>query len=699
MRHAVTWRRAILRGVTDDVSSCLAATPTSPAVDSVSATAPVTPRQRQHTALGMEAEREGMGAWEHTKILLSKNLLLKRQQYLTPTRIYCVPVPLSILIEFVLPLGIIILLSYIKDLSDLVVHPRGWGGDLPQGVHDLNVDCQPGIAYQWERATQPDVDRVTSCSPFVESLTRPEPFWRNLVELHAMPGVKLALAAEDPADVEKVRRMRSWISSEWYPRQNLSDVPCFAGEIVAGDIGWDKGAFDGANMVNNCTHHGTNPGELSSFEDVSVMVGDGTAADLQDYLEGAHYMSPGPRIWAAVVFNHIGGSGEPGERASDWDYSIRMNFTHADSTSTIMSPTRVHMWSTTYYAEQYIMDGFGSLQMLVDRYIIGRRVDTDAAVVLGIHDFDHFKVDGRYEIDLIESLSAAELEQLAEPMRYEPQVVQFLAMPEESWRKNGFYSIVRAIFALVYVLIFMYSVFGIIATLVEEKETRMRELLRMMSVSNGALISSWYLTYAYVFAILSALIVGASSIGNDVGVFSFSSVVLLFMFFFLFSLSAIAYAFLAHTFFDKAKTGGVVGMLMFFSCYFTYTAFRTDETPVVIKEWISILSPAGFAFGLDQLVLREEIEEGIQWANADEPVDGKYSGISFAWVCFMLLFDTVHTPPCTIRHLCDRGYLTGTVVCTYPPLPVRYAICVTEGILHGRLSVHTHPSLYDTPSV
>jgi len=27
------------------------------------------------------------------------------------------------------------------------------------------------------------------------------------------------------------------------------------------------------------------------------------------------------------------------------------------------------------------------------------------------------------------------------------------------------------------------------------------------------------------------------------------------------------------------------------------------------------------------------------------------------------------------------------------------AICVTEGILQGRLSVHTHPSLYDTPSV
>ena len=48
-------------------------------------------------------------------------------------------------------------------------------------------------------------------------------------------------------------------------------------------------------------------------------------------------------------------------------------------------------------------------------------------------------------------------------------------MPTVGHRRNLFYSVIKQVFALLYVLLFMYSVFSIIATLVEEKETRVRE--------------------------------------------------------------------------------------------------------------------------------------------------------------------------------------------------------------------------------
>ena len=50
----------------------------------------------------------------------------------------------------------------------------------------------------------------------------------------------------------------------------------------------------------------------------------------------------------------------------DWEYSIRVNFTHADTTTTIAWPVfNKQPWSYTYYAEIYAIDGFMSIQLLV----------------------------------------------------------------------------------------------------------------------------------------------------------------------------------------------------------------------------------------------------------------------------------------------------------------------------------------------
>lgn len=575
--------------------------------------------------------------WSHTKILLGKNLKLKRQQYLIPTKMFKLPIPLSATVEFVLPLAIVFLLTYIKTLTDIDVFPEGWGGDVPQGILDVDTACVSGLEYRWMRATQPDQDRVASCRPYTEVVDVIEPFFRLLTQLHALEHVKIAMAAESQTDVPKVRRMREWISRVWYPRQELADVPCMAGEIIAGDIGWDRGAAKEASLrgaIRNCTHHGVNPGVLSSFEDVSYLHGSGTAAELQDYLESEGYMVAGPRIYAALVFHSIPGRGDPGEDG-DWNYSIRMNFTHADITTTYLSPTRHFARGIqTYYALQYALDGFSTFQLMIDRYIINRRVETDAALVLANNGFDRFEVDARYKIDLISAWTPESMEQAAEPMRYEPQIVQVLPVPSAGHRRNIFYSIVKNIFALLYVLLFMYSVFSIIATLVEEKETRVREMLRMMSVQTPSLVLSWYITYGAVFVVLNIMLTGSSTIGWGLGVFTSTSTSVLFAFFFLFSASSIGYAYLVHTFFDQAKTGGVVGMLGFFSSYFLYTAFRSEETSVFVKHMVSFFSPCAFAYGIDGITQFEEVEVGVHWSNVHEKVKG-VSVMDSMWMMFL----------------------------------------------------------------
>ena len=156
------------------------------------------------TPAGGTAEPAGGAAggtlWVHTQILLGKNLKLKRQQYLIPTRLFGLPIWLTATVEFLLPLGIIIGLTYIKTLTDIDVYAKGWGGDIPQGILDDQTECRNGIEYLWERATRPDENRVTSCRPYVSTVSIAEPFFRYQAQLHALSTVKLALAVDRSTD-------------------------------------------------------------------------------------------------------------------------------------------------------------------------------------------------------------------------------------------------------------------------------------------------------------------------------------------------------------------------------------------------------------------------------------------------------------------------------------------------------------------
>lgn len=59
---------------------------------------------------------------------------------------------------------------------------------------------------------------------------------------------------------------------------------------------------------------------------------------------------------------------------------------------------------------------------------------------------------------------------------------------------------------------------------VEEKETRARELIRMMSVQNRAIVVSWYMTYGLVLLILNTLVVAISGVPYGLGLFTVSAV-------------------------------------------------------------------------------------------------------------------------------------------------------------------------------
>jgi len=573
----------------------------------------------------------------HTAILLRKNAVIKQRQYTSVRRCCKLPIPFSLVMEFAVPVMIVLLVSWLKTLTDFDVITTGWGGDTP--THSRSTECVPGIEYYWRPAITsgagflPGVDnrgirRTTDCTPFTETTTQPDPFFMWVSRLHWYEDAKFGLAADNAADVPKLQRMREWISRKWYPRHHMNHI------YGCDDDKLTRYPFTASGPLNRkftkkpCRPY---PQTISSFADISHVHGDGTSADMLQYLGSADYGVSGPKFAFAAVFHNIPGDGSPGAMGN-WNYSIRMNYTFGDIGGTKFWPVRpLARGISDWYQNNYDMEGFKSVQLLFDRYIINRRAEIDAgAVLVAAPDMMQGK-------DIIEGESSATRDIIAEPLRFAPQIVQVAPMPLHGFILNSFYEIVKAVFALLFLLMYMYPTFAMIATFIEEKESRVREGLRMMGVQNMSLILSWYTLHFFLFLLLNLIL----TVFTSQSIFYYSSSSLILVFLQLYSTSAIAFAYMIHTFFDKARTGAVAGALAFNCCYFVY-ASTFDISAGNLKPGgsisVCVLSPAAFSFGVSLLAQYEEAGLGAQWSSLTQDVG---AGINLASVFAVLIFDTI----------------------------------------------------------
>eukprot|EP00299_Pterocystis_sp_00344_P020338 c9979_g1_i1.p1 GENE.c9979_g1_i1~~c9979_g1_i1.p1 ORF type:complete len:1406 (+),score=313.41 c9979_g1_i1:2-4219(+) len=120
------------------------------------------------------------------------------------------------------------------------------------------------------------------------------------------------------------------------------------------------------------------------------------------------------------------------------------------------------------------------------------------------------------------------------------------------------------------------------------------------------------------------------------GVFTGSSPVIIFLFFFFFGTSIIGYCFLLSSFFSRAKVGGVVGVIVFFGCYFGSIG-TSDTTPESTKNGLCLLSPLAFALGINALGNLQGADLGVSSGNMNEVINNFKFGTAFG----MLIFDSI----------------------------------------------------------
>ena len=166
-------------------------------------------------------------------------------------------------------------------------------------------------------------------------------------------------------------------------------------------------------------------------------------------------------------------------------------------------------------------------------------------------------------------------------------------MPKGSYKQpiGGF-----TITILIYMVMACAPYFNaLLVNLVQEKELKLKELMRIMGTSDIAYWLSWIMTYA-VIMLVAVLILNAIAIPGNI--FSNSNYVVIVIICYLYSLSIITMSFMLMPFFKSAECAGLFASLV-------TTILATLAIPLVLTEvsnavkWLlSLFSPTAFALAL-----------------------------------------------------------------------------------------------------
>ncbi|KAJ8577610.1 hypothetical protein ON010_g1598 [Phytophthora cinnamomi] len=226
-------------------------------------------------------------------------------------------------------------------------------------------------------------------------------------------------------------------------------------------------------------------------------------------------------------------------------------------------------------------------------------------------------------------------EALLVPLRMAPQPYHGAAVygnPTQAFRYAPFFEKVALVFPIGFVLSYLYLVSRVIVSFLMEKETKSRELMRILGARDNELFGGWVLAY------LPILVLGAflQTVGAHGMLFPNSDTGLLFVFFFTFATSSFSYGFMISSLFSRARAGSLAGMGLFFMMFFISYSFN-DDTSEASRTCAGILPPISLSEGIGVIAKLESFGVGVTGDNANDEVNN----FRFANAIGMQILDTV----------------------------------------------------------
>jgi ATP-binding cassette, subfamily A (ABC1), member 3 len=184
--------------------------------------------------------------------------------------------------------------------------------------------------------------------------------------------------------------------------------------------------------------------------------------------------------------------------------------------------------------------------------------------------------------------------------------VSLVQFPQQAFVASGFFTTVEDTAPLLIILGLLYPVASMIGYIVQEKQLRQKELMKMMSVLESDIGWSWFISFASfnIVAAMCAALVSAVLYEN-------STTFLLSMFWILSFIATTVYCMTMATLTSKSSRAVLIGLLVFFSGVFlTIAVDYEDGSPSVLA--ILCLHPATtFAYGIKILGHLEDLKIGL----------------------------------------------------------------------------------------
>lgn len=226
------------------------------------------------------------------------------------------------------------------------------------------------------------------------------------------------------------------------------------------------------------------------------------------------------------------------------------------------------------------------------------------------------------------------------PNRSYPQITpRVTSYPFPAFEDDAFFGIISGLFPFILVLSFLYTVMSITRQLIHEKETRMKEAMRMMGLPNWVNWTAWFLK-DFSFLLISVIIMLVLFSGGEV--LRNSSNVLLLVLLLLFALNVISFSYMMSSFFSSANTGAICALFLWFVAYEPYALTAPDYDDLTYEEKASmcLLGPSCVAIASRIIAQFESRGDGIQFDNLYEnPADNDTFTMGAA--LGFLLFDAI----------------------------------------------------------
>eukprot|EP01138_Halocafeteria_seosinensis_P011791 gb/GECG01012049.1/.p1 GENE.gb/GECG01012049.1/~~gb/GECG01012049.1/.p1 ORF type:complete len:1787 (+),score=203.96 gb/GECG01012049.1/:1-5361(+) len=217
-------------------------------------------------------------------------------------------------------------------------------------------------------------------------------------------------------------------------------------------------------------------------------------------------------------------------------------------------------------------------------------------------------------------------------------IVQF---PSYSYVVNDAANQLKAILPIYMVIIFSLQIRILLGRILEEKENKITESMKISGMSTAAMWLSWMISYGTFNTIIVLLIVLVTWVGD---LLASSNSFLVFLFYFIFMWSCMLFSILVSSFFSKSKTGGAVGMLGFLVLSTPSYAFTGGAGNPALLGVSCLLPPTAFSLGNAILTEAEKVQRsgehasGIQFSNFFDR-DITNIDISFGVVFLILILD------------------------------------------------------------